>query len=873
MEREYLHGRAFVKKSKGKIQIFETPYGLGDFAPVLAEGTTKPRMLKDRFADVVNVKDFGAVGDGVTDDTAAIQAALEQKVPVYFPDGKYRCSDTDANFNLAFGPGCVESSVTGQIFCAGGAFAANSPVVCERRLGTPFFGVNQGEQNTEIYPYSSRGIQGATSVRLNGQEYLFIAQTASSSTDADKGNSCRITQFLINEDGTIVSSPIAFSGILPIGHGQGMGATIEDGEIYLWSMSSYKDEESRQYLGVSKTHWRGSFTISSDVTEIPLLPDEGLLSPLSSITPTVSVDGKYLIAHVGGPTLRQCLIWELNNLSEYSKPTAQFAIEAIPFSSTVQGICADSKFIYFVVSSGNIFSPQAILVHDYSGNRIAEHYISTELGAIGGCDHVINDESGLTYIIELEAIYCRGDELCVTGHFIKQPFGDVVSYDGQNYACIRDATGSELFNPQKFQPTSHAHTKEFAKDTSYTSGLNQAISAGTTRYIENYKFVYGIGSTGNIASSDSPLLSARPFSQSYDGNALISSAPNKNIRLGFYDPLSRLMSPGVIISRSALTFYDNRIGGNPKNSCGKIAFLGKDSNSGICFYGGDGNGGALSVYGSDDPGLFGLNYVQGNVGKFGVTKDGTLRIRVSKTSSTDLSQSGLEFYRGSTSSDPWVGRMYATGATLHMEGVSNLMLSAVETNGDRIAGVIIGTADPCIRAYTDGNIKCGTASYRWSEIFSKTGTINTSDEREKTSVVDPQESLMRAWGKVNFKVFQFKDAVEKKGTDARLHVGVIAQQVIEAFASEGLDATRYGLLCYDKWGDEYEDVEVVDVPEVVDEEGNITPPKTHIEHRLVTPAGDRYGIRYEEALALEAAYQRWGLDKIEASLAEKGVTL
>lgn len=30
MNREYLHGRAFVKKSKGKIQIFETPYGLGD---------------------------------------------------------------------------------------------------------------------------------------------------------------------------------------------------------------------------------------------------------------------------------------------------------------------------------------------------------------------------------------------------------------------------------------------------------------------------------------------------------------------------------------------------------------------------------------------------------------------------------------------------------------------------------------------------------------------------------------------------------------------------------------------------------------------------------------------------------------------------
>ena len=37
-----------------------------------------------------NVRDFGAVGDGIVNDTAAIRRAIDAGGTVYFPDGTYR---------------------------------------------------------------------------------------------------------------------------------------------------------------------------------------------------------------------------------------------------------------------------------------------------------------------------------------------------------------------------------------------------------------------------------------------------------------------------------------------------------------------------------------------------------------------------------------------------------------------------------------------------------------------------------------------------------------------------------------------------------------------------------------------------------------
>lgn len=97
------------------------------------------RSVQSKLLDMVSVKDFGAVGDGVTDDTAAIQAAIDAGKPyrastkgriIYFPPGIYKVSTIDLSgchgvHLFGAGPYATEvfASGTNQVFKAVGSSA------------------------------------------------------------------------------------------------------------------------------------------------------------------------------------------------------------------------------------------------------------------------------------------------------------------------------------------------------------------------------------------------------------------------------------------------------------------------------------------------------------------------------------------------------------------------------------------------------------------------------------------------------------------------------------------------------------------------------------------------------------------------------
>jgi hypothetical protein len=151
----------------------------------------------------------------------------------------------------------------------------------------------------------------------------------------------------------------------------------------------------------------------------------------------------------------------------------------------------------------------------------------------------------------------------------------------------------------------------------------------------------------------------------------------------------------------------------------------------------------------------------------------------------------------------------------------------------------------------DNTLTLGTAALRWKEVFAGIGAINTSDAREKTPAAPLTEAEIGAAKALAREIgtFQWLVSVAEKGAAARVHVGMTVQRCIEVMAAHGLDAMRYGFVCYDEWPERIE-------PAELDDEGaEVRPAVTH-------RAGNRYGFRMDQLMAFVAR----GLDARLAAL-------
>jgi hypothetical protein len=240
--------------------------------------------------------------------------------------------------------------------------------------------------------------------------------------------------------------------------------------------------------------------------------------------------------------------------------------------------------------------------------------------------------------------------------------------------------------------------------------------------------------------------------------------------------------------------------------------------------------------------------------------DGAACLEVNRLSSDgDLSA----FYKAGTK----VGSIssISTGDTSYNSVNGTISLGGDQSNHIQVL-TSTATGAPRLQPSADNAVDLGFSGRRFDDIFATNGTIQTSDRNDKQDEADlsDAETRVAVAAKGLLKKFRWKSAVEEKGDEARVHFGIIAQDLQDAFTAEGLDASDYAMFINSEWWESYTDVPAIEAQEaVLDEDGNVVTEAVEAkeaytrtdtyETEAEAPEGaikkQRMGVRYSELLA------------------------
>ena len=141
-----------------------------------------------------------------------------------------------------------------------------------------------------------------------------------------------------------------------------------------------------------------------------------------------------------------------------------------------------------------------------------------------------------------------------------------------------------------------------------------------------------------------------------------------------------------------------------------------------------------------------------------------------------------------------------SGGTLTTSSYSLLSSTSLVAIGNSSGQGVFVNGSGSFSSSIDNTMSCGTSGFRWTTVYATTGTINTSDANQKQQIenLTDVEFAVANELKSKIKTFKFNEAVAAKGSNARKHVGWIAQDVQTTFANHGLNANDYGMFCSDE---------------------------------------------------------------------------
>lgn len=801
--------------------------------PVAAAGATESRAISAHFADLVNVRNYGAKGDGTTDDTDAFAraSAAANGAAVFVPAGEYK----------------ITSPVAGKFICLGDVVAPRIDLtVLWREFPSP-----NGLQDRPLDCGGDLPNQSATHPHNLGRAFNSPSYDPFDNVLYYNGNTSngRTQAYAIrwsdNPDERVLlgQSPWLFDFF---GHQCNFlyRPTPKHPVRFLCKTNAYKSANTPDYTENLHAHLISWDYANPDTFEIlrnfTLFPSDAFDNE-KALQIGLSPDGRVLVARATRRSDSALVIrvWdfpavmqgETDDISASYK--MQYVQDSRIGSAGGQGIYTDGKFIYFATG---VYAMTAVVT------TLDGKYCFSQTGGYGGYLSEVSEYAGLTVEPEHEGIFWAvlngvwqrfaAISLVVRATIVKRTDVTTVN-NGDDTATITTVVTDYTTSPATVTTTTETIELQGSEIEEGTETSYEYSSSEDTFLRINRYYCTSIAASSGVVhldgteylTGDKVISNWRP-QQYYQCTGYTKGVTEYNANyiwsINFVDALGlgssrRLgmvqcaVASGSGMTRTGLYAYDSA-GGSDYGSLILYKPVGKSPYVGSPMI--NVNGGVLGGESSTNA---------RTVGIWRANRDGT-----------DGGTAIVRYKENSGSIDD--GLAYVSIGERNKEQLYGVLTLRYTRTDARVTS---GTLRP--GTYATNALSLGDSTYPWTQLYASTSTIATSDEREKQNIEAIPEAVLRAWGDVEFLQFRFRDAVAKKGGAARLHTGVIAQRVKAAFEAHGIDPFAYGLLCYDKW--EYD-------------------PATK------TSAGDRYAVRYEECLALECAYQRWRLAKIEARLGD-----
>lgn len=477
------------------------------------------RTVQSKLRDIICPRDFGAVGNGTTNDTSAF-AALEGNV-------------TGENIDLQNLTYLVTAVPTGNTYF-NGYFKVGSTTT--RASGdfklfgvkafTPLSAIRDSQNDRAKLRYvltrigtSPNNVNQSIAVdEVNG--YLYEQHVSTTFAPPDEASVICRYDLYGNVYQTAIDSSVATTSL---GH-QGLAVEyLKNNDTKLWSAAPYGTGNGTKACRFEYTIGSGGAN-SATITNIEtyqLFPTD---TSSQATSPTISYDQRYLLveknATVNGVSGNMIRVFDLAELrdggpGDYSNQfiTEFFVSVTAGTTPTVgfQTMVCDGQYVYIQCSGNSISEPHTFAVYDLQGNFVAENRDYTVGRAAAALDG-----AGTLYEQEGSALMMIGGTLTLLSAISS---GDVGARQVRVYGLGAQVVENEFSVP----PNSSMVFNKWS---------------GSTGYVENARF----DDVGNLrAAIGVNTVNASVTSATYDSKSLSTNAEDNTPQGIFFKPDGKMV--------------------------------------------------------------------------------------------------------------------------------------------------------------------------------------------------------------------------------------------------------------------------------------------------------------------------------------------